>query len=276
MKKSRSKKRKLVFSFNNLNRKNNFNTLSSLKTKKYNKFINRDNRKESINNNYKTIDVNPYISQTYYKDPFFLNEFNLKTQIHILRSIDKEKINNNNDTNNKNIETQTLPNIDDFKSNTFNYFKNNPLKSDDFYYKSVFKMKPLFRKIRPVVDNKLNMRYSENEEQYKKIIEKEQKILLAKGKKIKNKNISEHINIKMDDIKKRIRFMKGIIDFSYPGFVLAKIKAIDKELKKQNEYKQKLHEYHSPVESRNLRKEIRNNERKDYLFECININNNLK
>lgn len=94
-------------------------------------------------------------------------------------------------------------------------------------------MKPLFRKIRPIVDNKLNMRYAENEEQYKKIIEKEKKILLSQGKKVKNKNISEHINMKMDDIKKRIRFMKGVMDFSYPGFVLTKIRTIDKQLKKK-------------------------------------------
>ena len=136
-------------------------------------------------------------------------------------------------------------------------------------------MKPLFKKIRPVVDNKLNMRYAENEEQYKKIIEKEQKILLAQGKKVKNKNISEHINTKMDEIKKRIRFMKGVIDFSYPGFVLTKIKSIDKKLKKENEFKHKLHEYFSPVEFRNLNKNKRNNDRKNYLCKCIEIKNKL-
>ena len=171
---------------------------------------------------------------------------------------------------------ETLPNV--YDSNTFNYFKNDPLKSDDFYYKSVFKMKPLFRKIRPVVDNKLNMRYSENEEQYKKIIEKEQKMLLEQGKRVKNKNISEHIKIKMDEIKKRIRFMKGVIDFSYPGFVLTKIRTIDKTLKRENEYKNnRLYKYYTPVELRNIKKKLRNNERTDYLFESIHVkNNNLK
>lgn len=39
--------------------------------------------------------------------------------------------------------------------------------------------------------------------------------------------------MKMDDIKKRIRFMKGVMDFSYPGFVLTKIRTIDKQLKKK-------------------------------------------
>jgi hypothetical protein len=269
-KKLKIKKKKLPHSFNSLNIKIHGKNYSPLRLTNYNKYL----KQNESNKNFNDIGKRPFINPTYYKDPFFLNETNLNTQLEILRAIEKEKLNLNNgltiDTN-----KDTLPSFHDFRSNTMNYFRD-PLESDDFYYKSVFKMKPLFRKIRPIVDNKLNMRYAENEDQYKKIIEKEKKILLSLGKKVKNKNISEHINIKMDDIKKRIRFMKGIIDFSYPGFVLAKIKAIDKELKKQNEYKQKLHEYHSPVESRNLKKEIRNNERKDYLFECININNNLK
>ena len=107
------------------------------------------------------------------------------------------------------------------------------------YYNRVFKMKPLFRKIKHVVDNKLNMRYAETEEQYKKLIEKENKVLLSQGKKIKNKNTSVYITKKVDDLKTRIRFMKGIIDFSFPGFVLTKIKAIDKKLKKENEKRYK-------------------------------------
>ena len=90
-------------------------------------------------------------------------------------------------------------------------------------------------------------------------------------KKAKNKNISEHINMKMDDIKKRIRFMKGVMDFSYPGFVLTKIRAIDKQLKKENEFRHKLHEYHSPVDVRNFNKTKRNIDRKQYFYECINI-----
>lgn len=271
IKKTRPKKRKTTNSFNNkLNRNNNYNTISLINN--HNKLFD-----ENDSNIYKTVQTQttPFISQTYYKDPFLLNEFNLNTQLQILRGINKEKLNMNNyDTIDKNMET--LPSLYDSKSKTFNYFKENPLKTDDFYYKSVFKMKPLFRKIRPIVDNKLNMRYSENEEQYKKIIEKEKKLLLAKGKRVKNRNISEHINIKIDEIKKRIRFMKGIIDFSYPGFVLTKIKSIDKDLKRQNEIKKKLYERYTPVEYRDLIKKIRNKERKNYLFDCINIKNNLK
>ena len=272
IKKLRIKNKKLSYSFNKLNQRRNYNTITSLNFRKNNLLLSQN---DSIKNNFNTIEK-PFISQTYYKDPFFLNEINLKTQLQILRAIDREKLNNNIFIANTDSNKETLPTLYDFKSKTNNnYFNNDELKSEDFFYKSVFKMKPLFRRSRPIVDNKLNMKYAENEEQYKNIVEKEQKILLAMGKKVKNKNSSEHIKIKMDEIKKRIRFMKGIIDFTFPGFVLTKIRSVDKELKKENDIKNKLNEYFSPVELRNMNKTARNNERKNYLFECINIKNKL-
>ena len=159
-------------------------------------------------------------------------------------------------------------------SNSNTYYKTHNADIND-YYNRVFKMKPLFKKIKPVVDNKLNMRYAENEEQYKNIMEKDKKILLSQGKKVKNKIPSDYIKIKVDDIKTRIRFMKGIIDFSFPGFVLTKIKAIDKKLKKENESRYKSKDYHSPVESRNIINNKRFRDRKSYLYECFNIKSNI-
>ena len=264
--------KKLALAFNKLNKKRSYKTLSFLKFKN-NKFYHTEPNK---NDNY-TIEAKPIISRTYYKDPFFLNESNLGTQLQILRSLNKEKI----DINKRTISDsnkETLPTLLDFKCYTINYFNNNndALQNEDFYYKSVFKMKPLFRRRRPVVDNKLNMRYAENEEQYRKIMEKEHKILISQGKKIKSKTPSDYIITKVDDLKTRIRFMKGIIDFSFPGFVLTKIKTIDKRLKKENEYNHKMNKYYSTTELRNLNKNKRNNERKNYFYECINIKSNLK
>ena len=69
--------------------------------------------------------------------------------------------------------------------------------------------------------------------------------------------------------------MKGIIDFSFPGFVLTKIKAIDKKLKKENEKRYKSKDFSSPVEKRNLTQNKRNEERKAYLCECFNIRSDL-
>lgn len=258
------KKRRLPLSFNKLKNKS-ITSSSSLKFRNSSKLIDHSESYKNTNNIFVT---KSNISPNYYKDPFFLNEINLNTQLNILRAIEREKL-----TLNKNatIDTnkETLPSLYDFKLNS--YYKNDLLENDDFYYKTVFKMKPLFRKIRPIVDNKLNMRYAENEEQYRNIIEKEKKILLSQGKRVKNKNVSEHINIKMNEIKKRIRFMKGVMDFTYPGFVLTKIRAIDRQLKREDDIHNKLHEYHCPVEVRNLSKTKRNNDRRKYLFECFHI-----
>ena len=170
------------------------------------------------------------------------------------------------------IETnkETLPTFREYMGNEYSPYKK-PMDNDDFYYKNVFKMKPLFKTIKPIVDNKLNMKYAENEEQYNKIVERERILLLSQGKKAKNKQSSKKSDIKMDKIKKRIKFMKGVMDFIYPGFVLTKIRTIDKQLKRENELHNKLHEYISPVVQRNINKNKRNNELKKYLYESIKI-----
>ena len=168
---------------------------------------------------------------------------------------------------------ENLPTIYNLSNNNA-FMKTHSADIND-YYNRVFKMKPLFRKIKPVVDNKLNMRYAENEEQYKKLVEKENKSLLTQGKRVKSKTPSNYIITKVDDIKTRIRFMKGIIDFSFPGFVLTKIKAIDKKLRKENESRYKTKDYHSPVEKRNIINNKRIRDRESYLYECFNIKPNI-
>ena len=260
------KKEKLINSNNSISPHKTFHNYPYLTRKKLRKFESQNNsNKNKINStDIKTLNQTSY----YYKDPNFFNESNLKYQLHVLKTINKEKMNLNKDF----IE-EGLPSIYHQFTTTTSYINRYNNEIND-YYNRVFKMKPLFRKIKPIVDNKLNMKYAENEEQYKKIVEKEKKILLSQGKKPKNKKLSEYITLKVDDIKTRIRFMKGIVDFSFPGFVLTKIKAIDKKLKLEKDYKTKLKNYHSPVENRNQNIINRRNERKDYLFECINIQPN--
>ena len=234
----------------------------------WNKFRKLNSHSQSNKNIDKTSNIRTLNHTNYYKDPFFLNEFNLKSQLQILKVINDEKLDLS-----KNFMEENLPSIYNITHNN-PYLRTHNIDIND-YYNRVFKMKPLFRKIKPVVDNKLNMRYAENEEQYKKIIEKESKVLLSQGKKVKNKTPSTYIITKVDDIKTRIRFMKGIIDFSFPGFVLTKIKAIDKKLKKENEKRYKLKDFHSPVEKRNIINDKRIRDRKSYLYECFNIKANL-
>lgn len=252
-----------------------FNNILNKKTKPKNPLYltwNKPRKFHTINqsykNNSKTVDVKSLNNSNYYKDPYFLNDFNLKNQLQILKAINIEKM-----SFDKNFMEESLPTIYNF-THINQYLKTHNLDIND-YYNRVFKMKPLFRKIKPIVDNKLNMRYAENEEQYIKIIEKENKTLLSEGKKIKNKAPSNYIVTKVDDIKTRIRFMKGIIDFSFPGFVLTKIKSIDKKIRRENEKKYKAKDFHSPVEKRNILNNKRFSDRKTYLYECFNIKNNL-
>ena len=152
--------------------------------------------------------------------------------------------------------------------------KNTPIKvkeNDNYVYKIIFKSKPLFKSDKKIViDNKFNMKYAENEDQYKRIVEKEYKILRAKGKKIKKKNISPSIKLKLKEAKDRIHFMKGIIDYSYPGFILSKIKVMQKRLHDQKNdaiFKNNL----SEMELRDKEKSQRNYLRKKYLLNSITL-----
>ena len=131
-------------------------------------------------------------------------------------------------------------------------------------------MKPIFRKFRPIVDNKFNMRYAENEEQYQALVEKEAKILKAQGKPVKKKNVSELIKFQMKDIKDRIRFMKGIMDYTYPGFVLTKIEVMEKQLNSEDT-SSRFKNFLTPVSMRNLENKNRGIERKKYLYGSIGI-----
>jgi hypothetical protein len=160
------------------------------------------------------------------------------------------------------------------KMNNHSIDKNSPVKltaNDNYFYKIVFKSKPLFRmNKKEVIENKFNMKYAENEEQYKKIIEREYKNLRLKGKKVKSKNVSPSIKLKLSETKNRIHFMKGIMDYSYPGFVLSKIKMMQKKL---NEHKiESIFRNHlSQMELREKEKTLRNNSRKEYLLKSITL-----
>ena len=68
-----------------------------------------------------------------------------------------------------------------------------------------------------IIDNRLNLMYSEGNEQFLKKLKKKdpEKALL-------NENALVNVNTKIDYLKKRICFMKKIVDYSYPHLVLAK------------------------------------------------------
>lgn len=70
-----------------------------------------------------------------------------------------------------------------------------------------------------IIDNRLNLMYSEGNEQFLKKLKKKdpEKALL-------NENALDNVNKKINYLKNRICFMKKIVDYSYPHLVLAKNK----------------------------------------------------
>ena len=195
------------------------------------------------------------LDKFYYKNPEFLNDSNIRKQINILltnvNNIKSKEdklpkltfLEDNNKNNNylskikkKYIETDAkefLPKIKTnrkSRNNNNNNSKNNIKinKSVDYAYKSIFPNEHLYKEKTKFVDNKLNLVYCQNEMQYKYIMEKQKKL---KGANIIEKE-SEQIKERVDNIKTKVKFMKNVIDYSYPSFLLAKIQIWKKNLEK--------------------------------------------
>ena len=192
----------------------------------------------------------------YYKNPQFLNDSNIKKQINILLTnvtnnknkeelpkiiFDKnDEINEINEIKNKYLKTEEneiLPKIRIHKRKGFNISNisndnskssYNINKSVDYTYKSIFPNDNLFKGKTKYIDNKLNLIYCQNESQYKYIMEKRKKL---KGANIIEEE-SEKINNRLNNIKTKVKFMKNVIDYSYPSFLLAKVQIWKKNMAK--------------------------------------------
>ena len=192
----------------------------------------------------------------YYKNPQFLNDSNIKKQINILLTnvtnnknkeelpkiiFDKnDEVNEINEIKNKYLKTEEneiLPKIRIHKRKGFNISNisndnskssYNINKSVDYTYKSIFPNDNLFKGKTKYIDNKLNLIYCQNESQYKYIMEKRKKL---KGANIIEEE-SEKINNRLNNIKTKVKFMKNVIDYSYPSFLLAKVQIWKKNMAK--------------------------------------------
>ena len=250
-----------------------------------NNFVYNDN----LNSNYKK-QIN---YRFYYKNPQFLNNSSIQNQIDILLTNvndNKQTINENknncvrHDTLSKSLkkfpEIKTLNNSVDIKSrkesfdsliskdNTHNKENHLVKKNYDYIYKNIFPNSQLFKQKIKLIDNKLNIVYSQNELQYKRIIDKRNKLK-------KNENVSklekdsEKIKGQLEDIKTKIKFMKNVMDYSYPSFMLTKLKKWGKDLASQKKMKNK--EILTPFEMEKKLIEKKNIIRKNYLYKNINI-----
>ena len=154
-------------------------------------------------------------------------------------SDDKNNFNQNKKNNNNNLLIKIFlkkklsqnknkilnKKLDNKKSTSIIFDKNESIKFNNYLFGKIFRNN--FREKTKVLNNKYNLLYSENEEQYNTTLKK------RKNKyPILNENYSKNrINI----IKTKINFMKGISDFSFPKIILKKLSLENKlynELKK--------------------------------------------
>ncbi len=255
---------KLDLSQNSISTQTNYNTKSNSPKKIDNKFFINNSAERTITNkkiSFMNMNIQfPNFPKIQKKDK------NLQIEIND-NSIKDDEIKLDKRKKYKSLENSLHPGK---KSNRKSY-RQKIRENDEYFYKIIFKAKPLF-KLEPkfVFDNKLNMIYAENEQQYKKIIEKQYQKLISKGKKVKSKNVAPSIKLKLNETKRRIEFMKGIMDYSYPRFVLSKIKIMQKKL---NEHKSKA-SYLNRLNEMQIRSEEqkkRNKSRRDYLLNCITL-----
>ena len=151
-------------------------------------------------------------------------------------------------------------------------FKNRNVLSPEKLYKIIFKSQNSPKSLKTIIENKYNMKYAENEEQYDFIIRKEYKKKIAEGKRAKIKNVSPSIKLKLDEAQDKVHFMKDIIDYSYPLFVLSKIKIRQKNLRELKEQRHKKNfEYINEKERRLQEFEKANENRTKYLLKSFSF-----
>ena len=152
--------------------------------------------------------------------------------------------------------------------------KDNQELSIDKLYKIIFKSQLPKNKdhLKPLIENIYNLKYSENEEEYNMIIDKENEKKISKGQKIKNKKPNVSIKLKLNDALDKVKFMKDIIDYSYPKFVLSKIKVKQKNLSEMKKRRNKIfNSFLNEKEKRLKEIKMRNDIRTQYLLKSFSF-----
>ena len=136
-----------------------------------------------------------------------------------------------NTTNDKNIKEKDKIRLITKKCSANLLSPSKQISKDMYLYKKIFYYSDKKKTIRTEkeLDNKLNIIYSENEDQYIKNINKLNEIYRLLGKKkIYNIELSQSEN-KVKNLQKKVEFMKRIVDYTYPNMVLTKIKEIKEQ-----------------------------------------------
>lgn len=237
----------------------------------------------NLNNDYNSNYKKQINYRYYFKNPQFLNNASMKNQLDILVT----DINNNEHISNCNKLSNSLKKFPKLKviNNSLNIksrkasfdslitekSNNNGIqkeKNSNYIYKRIFPNSPIFKEKVRVIDNKLNIIYSQNEKQYKILLQKRNN-LLRKGNVLILERDSDKIKGQVEDIKTKIKFMKNIMDYSYPSFMLTKLKSWEKNL--GNNKKPKYDEKLTPFEEQKKLILKKNNIRSNYLKKNIDI-----
>ena len=281
-----------------------YNSPNSLQT--YQESKKRLSNESLFNNFQNSINYN-IGNKYYYRHPTFYNDGNLNNQINLLLTSSGNKYENRTfgkklgDTTNKDFSNRSFSHnkikvneflfppftIDDKiktnlkyttcstdydKDNTDPNLKKSPEEKRkdniEHFYKCVFSTKPIVKsKYDKYIDNKLNLVYSENLQQFKTIMERRK---LEKNNKVmssKDASDNEKIVEQVNDIKTKINFMKSILDYSTPHFLLTKAKAIVSQF--HNDDTEDITS--TPVEKRIHEAREKNEIRRNYFTKSMNV-----
>ena len=212
------------------------------------------NKKLSINPDHKLLLSNncelfPILNKTLMKNRNSLKEVNNRELLGFNNISNEKKIDNDIDTNTKSKsfhnkksianQTRYSKSVDVLLAqNEFDSKNNNKSEGMSEYYVNF-----LYNQIFPkfffenhdkynVIDNKLNIFYAENEQQFRENLIKKNKKLRERGKPQKKLIINtKYVSDKLFQIKRKIGFVKGVSDYSIPSIILQKVKYNNKKLK---------------------------------------------
>ena len=184
---------------------------------------------------------------------FNFNNFYIKKSL----SIDKNKFTSMKDKNNN--------------ENYKNHVKGMNKYYINFLYNKIFPKFFIEHNIKyNVIDNKLNIYYAENERQFKENLFKRNNYLKIRGKSAKKMCINTvYIADKLKDVKRKIGFLKGITDYSFPSIILQKVKSKNR-LYELNHMKKM--EYCLPYEEIEREAKAINNMKAKLLSETLKMN----
>ena len=224
------------------------------------------------NTNLSNEDISLLINNKIKNKTKYLGKIKQKLRINI-KSADKII----NDDINKKREKYKLPELGILKRNNslipFTKIKS-PFSNQSremFLFKKIFyffsKNKKKYTRDNKLINNKLNLEYAENEEQFENRLIKHNFNLLKKGEKIKYFSGPTFSEIKLNELQKKVKFIKSVTDYSYPDMVLFKVQQSEKMLKIKN----KNYKILEPFKQKDLQNQIKQKYLKDYLNDAIVI-----